>query len=257
MAWVLFALRLANAAEPLIPLAVLREPVVTRIVLVAFFSIGAIIGLSIYVPLYLQLVLGASPSVSGVALISFTAGTVIGAFAAGRSLGRDRHYKRLPMVGLAVAIASLVVLAAAPSRLALGGVSVALFLAGGGIGPMYPLTTVLIQNAVLPHQFGIVTGTLNFFRQLGGTIIVAGLGAIVLGKVGTSGGLASLDALVKSGVRPGTDFSSVFAWVFIAAALCLVVALACLAGIEERPLRGPAPERADEAAQRALLDAAE
>ena len=239
VAWGLFALRLANAAEPLIPLTVLREPVVTRIVLVAFFSIGAIIGLSIYVPLYLELVLGASPSVSGLALISFTAGTVIGAFAAGRSLGRDRHYKRLPMAGLAVAIAALAVLATAPSSLALGGVSVMLFLAGGGIGTMYPLTTVLIQNAVLPHQLGIVTGTLNFFRQLGGTIIVAGLGAIVLSKVDTSGGLASLDALVKSGVRPDTDFSSVFSWVFIAAALCLVVALACLAGIEERPLRGP------------------
>jgi hypothetical protein len=107
---------------------------------------------------------------------------------------------------------------------------------------------VLIQNAVLPHQFGVVTGTLNFFRLLGGTIVVAGLGAIVLGRVDTSGGLASLDALVKSGVRPGTDFSSVFSWVFIAAALCLVVALACLAGIEERPLRGPAPEPAGAAA---------
>jgi EmrB/QacA subfamily drug resistance transporter len=248
VSWVLFALRLANAAEPLIPLTVLREPVVTRIVAVAFFSIGAIIGLSIYVPLYLELVLGASPSVSGLALISFTAGTVIGAFAAGRSLGRDQHYKRLPMAGLAVASASLAVLAAAPSGLALGGVSVMLFLCGGGIGMMYPLTTVLIQNAVLPHQFGVVTGTLNFFRLLGGTIVVAGLGAIVLGRVDTSGGLASLDALVKSGVRPGTDFSSVFSWVFIAAALCLVVALACLAGIEERPLRGPAPEHAGAAA---------
>ena len=257
VAWVLFVLRLARADEPLIPLSVLREPVVSRIAIVAFFSIGAIIGLSIYVPLYLELVLGASPSVSGLALISFTAGTVIGAFAAGRSLGRDRHYKRLPMAGLVVAIASLAVLAAAPASLTLAGVSVMLFLSGGGIGTMYPVTTVLIQNAVLPHQFGIVTGTLNFFRQLGGTIVVAGLGAIVLSQVDTSGGLASLDALVKSGVRPGTDFSSVFSWVFIAAALCLVVALACLAGIEERPLRGPAPVAAEEAAQRALLDAAE
>ena len=248
VAWVLFTLRLALAAEPLIPLTVLREPVVSRIVAVAFFSIGAIIGLSIYVPLYLELVLGASPSVSGLALISFTAGTVIGAFAAGRSLGRDRHYKRLPMVALAVAVASLAVLAAAPSGLGLAWVSVMLFLCGGGIGTMYPLTTVLIQNAVMPHQFGIVTGTLNFFRQLGGTIIVAGLGAIVLGQVDTSGGLATIDALVKSGARPGTEFSLVFSWVFIAAALCLVVALACLAGIEERPLRGPAPAPAGEAA---------
>ena len=108
---------------------------------------------------------------------------------------------------------------------------------------MYPVTTVLIQNAVLPHQFGIVTGTLNFFRLLGGTIIVAGLGAIVLTKVDASGGLAALDRLAKSGVQPDADFSSVFSWVFIAAASCLVAALVCLAGIEERPLRGPAPRR--------------
>ena len=158
-----------------------------------------------------------------------------------RSLGRDRHYKRLPMAGLAVGIASLAILAAAPSGLGLAVVSVLLFLCGGGIGTMYPVTTVLIQNGVLPHQFRIVTGTLNFFRLLGGTIIVAGLGAIVLGQVDTSGGLASLDALVKSGVQPGGEFTSVFSWVFIAAALCLVVALVCLAGVEERPLRGPAP----------------
>ncbi len=243
VAWGLFALRLATAAEPLIPPSVLREPVVTRIVITAFFSIGAIIGLSIYVPLYLELVLGVSPSVSGIALIAFTAGTVAGAFAAGRALGRSQHYKRVPMAGLAIAIASLVVLAALPVKLMLPGVSVMLLLCGGGIGTMYPVTTVLIQNAVLPHQFGIVTGTLNFFRLLGGTIIVAALGAIVLTKLDASGGLVALDTLAKSGVRPDTDFSSVFSWVFIAAALCLVVALACLAGIEERPLRGPAPVR--------------
>ena len=234
-------LRLATADEPLIPPSVLREPVVTRIVVVAFFSIGAIIGLSIYVPLYLELVLGASPSVSGTALIAFTAGTVIGAFAAGRSLGRSRHYMRVPMAGLAIGIASLAVMAAMPTALTLAALCGLLALCGGGIGPMYPVTTVLIQNAVLPHQFGIVTGTLNFFRLLGGTIIVAGLGAIVLTKVDASGGLVALDRLAKSGVQPDADFSSVFSWVFIAAASCLVAALVCLAGIEERPLRGPAP----------------
>ena len=238
--WGLFALRLATADEPLIPPSVLREPVVTRIVVVGFFSIGAIIVLSIYVPLYLELVLGASPSVSGTALIAFTAGTVIGAFAAGRSLGRSRRYMRLPMAGLGIGIASLVVMAAMPTALTLAAVCCLLALCGAGIGPMYPVTTVLSQNAVLPHQFGIVTGTLNFFRLLGGTIIVAGLGAIILTKVDASGGVAALDRLAKSGVAPGADFSSVFSWVFIATASCLLMALVCLAGIEERPLRGPA-----------------
>jgi MFS family permease len=239
--WGLFALRLATAAEPLIPPSVLREPVVTRIVVAAFFSIGAIIALSIYMPLYLELVLGVSPSVSGTALIAFTAGTVAGAFMAGRALGRSRHYMRVPMAGLAIAIASLAVMAAMPTGLTLGALCCLLALCGGGIGPMYPVTTVLIQNAVPPHQFGVVTGTLNFFRLLGGTIVVAGLGAIVLTKVDASGGLVGLDRLAKSGVQPDADFASVFSWVFIAAALCLAAALACLAGLEERPLRGPAP----------------
>jgi multidrug resistance protein len=253
--WGLFALRLAAADEPLIPLSVLREPVVMRIVVVAFFSIGAIIGLSIYVPLYLELVLGASPSVSGTALIAFTAGTVAGAFAAGRSLGRSRHYMRVPMAGLAIGIASLAVMAAMPTGLTLAGLCCLLALCGGGIGPMYPVTTVLIQNAVLPHQFGIATGTMNFFRLLGGTIIVAGLGAIVLTKVDAAGGLVALDRMARSGVRPDADFSAVFSWVFIAAALCLVAALVCLAGIEERPLRGPAPAPAADSGEAAPIAA--
>jgi predicted MFS family arabinose efflux permease len=252
VAWGLFALRLAVAEEPLIPPAVLREPIITRIVVAAFFSIGAIIGLSIYVPLYLELVLGASPSVSGLALIAFTAGTVIGAFVAGRSLGRSLHYMRLPMAGLSLGIASLAAMAAMPAGPGLAGVSCLLFLCGAGIGTMYPVSTVLIQNAVLPHQFGIVTGTLNFFRLLGGTIIVAGLGAIVLSEVDTAGGLAALDRLAKSSAALDPEFaalfSSVFSWVFIASAACLAVALVCLAVTEERPLRGPAPAGSREAA---------
>jgi EmrB/QacA subfamily drug resistance transporter len=245
--WGLFGYRIATAAEPFIPLAVLSERTVAGVVVAAFFSIGAIIGLSIYMPLYLELALGASASMSGVALIAFTVGTVLGAFAAGRGLGRHQHYKRIPAAGLLIAIVALAVMAGLSGHMSLGSVAVLLFLAGGGIGTMYPVTTVLIQNAVAPHQFGVATGTLNFFRLLGGTIVVAGFGAIVLGKVDASGGLVALDLLSRGAVRPpgapGADFSAVFAWVFAAACACLVAALAALAIIEERPLRGPAAVR--------------
>jgi MFS family permease len=216
-------------------------------VVAAFFSIGAIIGLSIYMPLYLELALGASASMSGVALIAFTVGTVLGAFAAGRGLGRHQHYKRIPAAGLLIAIVALAVMAGLSGHMSLGSVAVLLFLAGGGIGTMYPVTTVLIQNAVAPHQFGVATGTLNFFRLLGGTIVVAVFGAIVLGRVDASGGLVALDLLSRGAMRPpgtpGADFSAVFAWVFAAACACLVAALAALAIIEERPLRGPTAAR--------------
>jgi EmrB/QacA subfamily drug resistance transporter len=241
--WGLFAWRLATAAEPFIPLEVLREPAVAGTVVAAFFSIGAIIGLSIYLPLYLQLVLGASPSMSGFALIAFTAGTVAGAFSAGRSLARHRHYKYIPMAGLVIAATALGVMAIMPSGLSLPAVAGLLLLCGGGIGTMYPVTTILIQNAVRPHQFGVATGTMNFSRLLGGTIVVAAFGAIVLGKFDTAGGLLALDRLSNLGAAShgGADFSTVFGWVFAAASGCLAAALVAVALIEERPLRGRTP----------------
>ncbi len=250
--WLLFAWRIATAAEPFIPLAVLSDRTIAGTVIAGFFSIGVITGLSIYVPLYLELALGASASISGIVLIAFMAGTVIGAFAAGRALGRHRHYKRVPLAGLLLAIIALAAMAASlrvSLDISLGGVASLLFLAGGGIGTMYPVTTVLIQNAVAPHQFGVATGTLNFFRLLGGTIVVAGFGAIVLGKVDASGALVALDPLSRSATPPTTifpsDFSLVFWWVFAAAGACLAAALAALAMIEEHPLRGPASARPD------------
>ena len=82
--WALFARRLMRAPEPLIPLTMLREPVVFGIVVAGFFSIGTIIGLSIFIPLYVELVLGHSPSASGIVLIAFMGGATLGSMVAGR-----------------------------------------------------------------------------------------------------------------------------------------------------------------------------
>jgi EmrB/QacA subfamily drug resistance transporter len=132
--WMLFAWRLVTAAEPFIPLDVMRQPVVAACVAAGFFSIGAIIGLSIYLPLYLELMLGATPSMSGTALIALTVGSVLGAMVAGRSLARYRHYKRLPMAGLAIAVLILAFMAYARDSLSIPTVSALLFVGGGGIG---------------------------------------------------------------------------------------------------------------------------
>jgi EmrB/QacA subfamily drug resistance transporter len=241
--WLLFAWRIATAAEPFVPLSVLSDRTVAGMVTAGFFSIGVITGLSMFMPLYLELVLGASPSMSGMALIAFMTGAVLGAFAAGRALGRHRHYKRIPLCGLLLAIIALAAMAAS-LLFSVGGIASLLFLAGGGIGTMYPVTTILTQNAVPPHQIGIATGTLNFFRLLGGTIVVAGFGAIVLGKADVSGELAALEGMSRGAAPPpehiASDFSTAFMWVFAAACMCLAAAMVALAIVEERPLRGPA-----------------
>jgi hypothetical protein len=99
------------------------------------------------------------------------------------------------------------------------------------------VTTVVIQNVVPPHHTGTATGTLNFFRQLGGAIIVAAFGAIVLGALGGAGDAAALEMLAGAN-RTGVDFAATFRWVFVAAAIFLGLAALAMMAVEERPLRG-------------------
>jgi MFS family permease len=232
--WGLFAWRLARAPEPFIPTAVLRDRVVKAIVVAGFFSIGTIIGLTIMVPLYLGLVLGLAAGQSSLALIAFVTGTTVGAMAAGRAIAHMEHYKLVPLVGLPLAILVLAWLAIYPAGHSLAGICALLLVAGSGLGPMYPITTVLIQNVVAPHHTGTATGTLNFFRQLGGSIIVALFGALVLGAASES---TTLETLAGGG-HASAEFAAAFRWVFIAAAVFFFFAWLAVVVVEERPLRG-------------------
>jgi DMSO reductase anchor subunit len=100
---------------------------------------------------------------------------------------------------------------------------------------MYPISTIVMQNAVKPHQLGTATGTLNFFRTLGGAIVVAVFGAIVLGGFNDGSGVMTLEKIATG----HSDLVPAFHRVFIAAAVCLGICFACLLAVEERPLHGP------------------
>jgi EmrB/QacA subfamily drug resistance transporter len=238
--WGLFVWRLMRAPEPFIPLSMVRESVVGAVVASGFFGIGTIIGLSIFMPLYIELVLGATASASGVILIAFMSGATIGSLLAGRLLSRLDRYKRVPLVGLPLGIVVLVIFAIWPAQFSTAGVAVLLGVGGVGMGTMYPTTTVLIQNAVPPYQVGTATGTLNFFRQLGGAIVVAVFGAILLGGLDIhAGGATVLERLSPAG-GSSEEFATLFRLVFIAAACFLAAAFVAVLCIAERPLRGPA-----------------
>src|SRR5215470_1405542 len=232
MLWVLFAARLLTAREPFIPLTILRGRVTSTITCAAFFGVGTIIGITIYTPLYCETVLGLSASSSGLALIAFMAGTVVGSLTAARLMVRLAHYMRVPLAALLFAVTALGVLAADPSDPSIARLVLLLFVLGCGVGPMYPMSTIVMQNAVKPHQLGTATGTLNFFRTLGGAIIVAVFGAIVLG------GDAAGTTLERLATAHG-DLGPAFQWVFIAAIVCVAIAFCCLLAVEERPLHGP------------------
>jgi MFS family permease len=232
--WVLFALRVIGAGEPFIPLSVLRDGVVRAATGTAFFGIGAVIALTIYLPLYAQVALGLSVSESALAIIALQGAATLTSVVGGRLIARLTRYKRVPTVGIMIAIVALLPLALAPTSLSPFMALSLIAVTGFGLGPMFPFTIVMVQNAVPLHQLGIATGTMNFFRSLGSTFIVTGFGAIVLAGAPAMRGLSASAALA------GTDAAVGFRWVFAAAALCLAIALACVIALEERPLRGSA-----------------
>src|SRR5262249_4330671 len=147
-----------------------------------------------------------------------------------------RRYKISAIVGAIIAIASLTVLCVRPD-MPLYGVIIALTLIGFGAGTVYPVATVSIQNAVPAHQVGTATGAMNFFRALAvaimGAILLAGLGATP--ERGTG-----VELLVETAGAAGIDMAAVFRFVFVAADIFLIAALAAVLLMEERPLRGPA-----------------
>jgi MFS family permease len=236
--WAAFVFRLLTAREPFLPLTLLTNPVVGAGTASVACVFGTMIGLSIFVPIYFQVVLGLSASASGLALIPLMGGTVIGSTASGQAMSRFAHYKRAPFIGLAAALAALIVLAAAPHRLSIAAVCSALGFIGLGMGSLFPVTTVSVQNAVVMHQLGTATGAMNFFRSLAGAIIVALFGAIVLGGAGSSGLTVEALASHASGLAQ-PDLANVFRWVFAVAAGWVGLGLVLLVVMEERPLRGP------------------
>jgi EmrB/QacA subfamily drug resistance transporter len=244
--WGLFAVRMRLAPEPLIPPGVLHNPVVRMAVLAACFAMGTYIGLTIYLPVYFEAVRGLSASLSGLSLIPLMAGTVVGATLSGRTMAKVKHYKRLPTVGLLVAMAATGVLAMYGQSLSIVTVEIILAIISVGLGTVLPVTMVTTQNAVAPHQMGTATGTANFFRSLGGAFIVAIFGAIVLSGSGLSGA-ASFESLSAVAARSGIDLADVFSHVFIAAIVGFGLSLAFLLALEERPLRGSAIKAAEAA----------
>lgn len=237
--WGLFSWRLATAPEPFLPLSVLANPIVRTATLSGACCMGVLVGLTIFIPLYFEVIVHLSASQSGLALIPLMGTSVISATLTGQLMARVEHYKRMAFAGFVIAIAGVGALAIWPVGLPMAGMIAILAAIGFGIGAVFPVTTVSMQNAVSGRHMGIATGSLNFFRSLGSALTVALLGAIVLGGIGASGGV-SVEALARTASEPALVYA--FRFVFLAAMLILCFGLAFLIGMEEKPLRGPAKD---------------
>jgi EmrB/QacA subfamily drug resistance transporter len=241
--WGLFAWRLVTTVEPFLPLAVLGNPVVRCAALAGACNMGTLVGMTIFVPLYFEVVLHLSASESGLALIPLMGATVTFSTVTGQLMTHVMHYKRMPLIGLSLAILALAALSIWPASMPTILVLCLLALIGAGIGTVFPISTVCMQNAVTQHQMGIATGVANFFRALFSALVAAVLGAIVLGGLGGGTGM-SVEMLAR--VASAHELTYAFRFVFMASALVLAFGMAFLIAMEERMLKGP-PTAAAEA----------
>ncbi|MBZ9770168.1 MFS transporter [Mesorhizobium sp. CA6] len=229
--WAAFALRLLKAAEPLISLEVLSNPIVLAGTLSMFLLQAANIGASVYLPVYLQSVVGLSVSESGTAMLGLLLGTVAGATFSGRTIPRFVHYKRIAMIGVGLAIVCIGVLSAIAEHASLLEVEILTTLIGLGSGTTFPVATVSVQNAVDRAHLGVATGVLTFLRTLGGALGVAMLGAVALGYGLPLSSEGSHTHIHQASALP-------FVMIFVAAGATLVLALITLALMPEKELRG-------------------
>jgi EmrB/QacA subfamily drug resistance transporter len=232
----LFAWRLVRAPEPFLPLAVLGNPVMRMGTFATSFAMGTSIALTIFTPLYFELVHKLSATDSGLALIPLAL-TTPGSLISGRAMLYGRHYKWVPMVGLSCSLVVLAALVWNPAISLVQAIAI-LGIVGTAIGMTYPVTTVSIQNAVSHQQVGVAMGAMNFFRSLASAFAVAVMGAIILAGFGATPERGTSMAAVTGLAGAQTlDAVGVFRWIFVAAMVFLALSLFGLFLMEERPLR--------------------
>ena len=196
-----------RTAEPILPLELFRSRVFS-VANAMGFTIGmAMFGAIIFIPLYLQLVYGASPTSSGLRLLPLMAGLLVAAIASGRVISRIGRYKAFPIAGTAILVGGMFLL----SRLGVGTApwlaSLYMLVVGVGIGLVMQVLVLVVQNDVPARQIGVATSTATFFRSLGGSFGVAIFGTIFASRLAheLSGLPHSVAARLGSGVHLNPD----------------------------------------------------
>ncbi len=226
-----FVARQLSTVEPLIPLAILADPTARLAMVAHAFGWGSIMALNIFLPMYLQTVLGWSATSSGLSIMILMVTLNASAGLSSQLVGRVTHYKLLPNVCLVIGIGAVLALGFSAATMSTLRFEIILFLIGIGFGPTAPLTQVVLQNTVSIRHLGAAIGTMNFARTLMSTILVAVFGAIVLAAVPIT---ASGDTLSQRALA-GTSVTT-FTVVFFAAAATLTIALVAMLIVAEKPL---------------------
>ena len=246
-----FVLVERRAAEPVLPLRLFANPVFR-----VASAIGLIVGLALfgsvtYLPFFLQVVKGSSPTSSGLELLPMMGGMLVTSTLSGHLISSRGRYKIFPMLGTGVATAGLALLSRVGADTTRLVISLDLLVIGLGLGMVMQVLVLVVQNAVSYEDLGVATGGATLFRFIGGSLGTAVLGAIFSNRLGAT--LAQLGVGAGELTRMGPEalgrvppalravfieaFTSSLGTVFLVAAGMSALAFLLALVLPERALR--------------------
>ncbi|HEX8907276.1 MAG TPA: MDR family MFS transporter [Longimicrobiaceae bacterium] len=243
-----------RAAEPVLPLRLFRN----RIFSVSS-ALGVVVGFAMfgsitYLPLFLQMVKGASPTSSGLQLLPVMGGMLVTSITSGQLISRWGRYRVFPIMGTAVMTAGLFLLSRMHADTSLLTASAFMLVVGMGLGMVMQVLVLAVQNSVEYEDLGVATSGATLFRSIGGSLGTAVLGAVfaseltrALSRVMPGGARA----VMGGGLDPGAvqrmpagaralflgAFTDALDVLFLVAAFVGVAAFLMSWLLEERPLR--------------------
>ena len=186
--------------DALIPLKLFKHPTFSMStvlgVLVGFGMFGAMMT----IPLYLQLVNGATPTESGLLSLPMILGLMISSIASGQIIARTGRYRVFPTLGTAFMATGFFWLTFLTADKPLIWIMVGMLLIGLGLGQLMQTLTIAAQNSVGPRDIGVATSSSTFFRQIGGTLGTAILFSVLFTRIPQTIADAFASTSVKNGI---------------------------------------------------------
>ena len=170
----------------LIPLRIFRIRAASVTIAASVIVGMAMFGGIMLLPLYMQIVHGATPTQAGLLMLPMVAGMMASSIGSGQVISRTGHVRMFPIVGSALIVIGLGLLSLCGADTALRWVSGAMFVLGIGLGNCLQPLLLIVQSAVPPSEIGVATSSATFFRQIGGTIGVAVFLSVLFGSVGAN-----------------------------------------------------------------------
>jgi EmrB/QacA subfamily drug resistance transporter len=252
---VAFILVERRAQEPILPLSLFRLKDVWVTSLLGLITGFVLLGSVTYLPLFLQIVKGLSPTASGLQMVPQMGGTLVTSILAGQLASRSGRYKIFPIVGTAMSTLALILISRMTAQTTTLTASFYMLLLGLGLGCVMQVLIIAVQNAVEYRDLGVATSNAILFRFIGGSFGTALLGAILAARLNSNllrllpagnegvSALNSISPQALAGVSPELraayieSFVASLDTVFLCAAVVAFMGLLLSFLLPERPLR--------------------